>query len=658
MSGRAGWAKVCGAFRLIAPLGAYLAFAFAAAPSLSAPVPIEVYGRLPALEDVALSPDGSRIAFVRADEKNERIIAVIALADRKGLGGIRLGEVKLRSLEWADADHLLIVTSTTALPWGFFGQEQEWRQLQVYSVEQHRAEPIPNSRRLPESIGLMNVISGQPMVRLIDGHTVLFVPAVYVERWTMPALIRVDLSTGQERVVSLGSTATQQYMVDAGGELVAEQDYDGERQQWTLKTRRDGRLQPVFSGQVAIDTPHLLGFDRDGKSLLLQDLENEQPVWRPVSLGDGKIGAPLPESAEFALPIKDRLTSRMIGGIRRGDNPGFVFFDPQSQQRWDSVVHAFAGDRMRLVSYADDLSKIVVLVDGAQHGYLYELADLDKRRADPVGDVFAGGPPTFEVRPITYPAADALPIPAYLTLPAGRPEKKLPLIVMPHGGPAVHDDPWPYWWAQALANEGYAVLQPNYRGSDLGRNFLSAGFGQWGRKMQTDLSDGVRYLAAQGVIDPTRVCIVGASYGGYAALAGVTLQNGVYRCAVSVAGISDPKRMLEWVNDKNFSRSNYEQRYWDRFMGAHGPTDPALDAISPIRHVDAVTVPVLLIHGRDDTVVPYEQSSVMADALRRAGKNVQLVTLRHEDHWLSRSETRLQMLQATVAFLRSHNPPD
>jgi dipeptidyl aminopeptidase/acylaminoacyl peptidase len=160
------------------------------------------------------------------------------------------------------------------------------------------------------------------------------------------------------------------------------------------------------------------------------------------------------------------------------------------------------------------------------------------------------------------------------------------------------------------------------------------------------------------VIDPARVCIVGASYGGYAALAAVTLDPGLYRCAVSVAGISDLKRMLEWVNDKHFNRSNYEQRYWDRFMGAHGPDDPALAEISPIKHIEAVSVPVLLIHGRDDTVVPYEQSTIMADALRRARKDVQLVTLQHEDHWLSRSETRLQMLQSLVAFLRTHNPPD
>jgi dipeptidyl aminopeptidase/acylaminoacyl peptidase len=155
------------------------------------------------------------------------------------------------------------------------------------------------------------------------------------------------------------------------------------------------------------------------------------------------------------------------------------------------------------------------------------------------------------------------------------------------------------------------------------------------------------------MIDPKRVCIVGASYGGYAALAGVTLETGVYRCAVSIAGPADLGRMV--------STADYEsvvaRRYWDRFMGSTGPGDPHLRDISPASHADRVTVPVLLIHGQDDTVVPFEQSQLMADALRRAGKPVEFVVLKSEDHWLSRGETRLQMLQATMDFVEKNNPP-
>ena len=233
--------------------------------------------------------------------------------------------------------------------------------------------------------------------------------------------------------------------------------------------------------------------------------------------------------------------------------------------------------------------------------------------------------------------------------------KNLPLIVLAHGGPASRDVMGFDWWAQAMANRGYAVLQVNFRGSDgFGRSFLNAGFGEWGRKMQTDLSDGVRHLAADGVIDPKRVCIVGASYGGYAALAGAAIDTGVYRCAASYGGVSDLKRMVAWSKE----RSQASFRYWIRFMGADDGKDQALTDLSPAARGDKVNIPILLIHGRDDSVVPLEQSRLMADALKKAGKPVEFVELKGEDHWLSRGETRIQTLSAVIAFLEKHNPPN
>jgi dipeptidyl aminopeptidase/acylaminoacyl peptidase len=294
-------------------------------------------------------------------------------------------------------------------------------------------------------------------------------------------------------------------------------------------------------------------------------------------------------------------------------------------------------------------------VDGPRSGFAYALVDLTSGRTRSLGDVYAGITERYETRPLTYPAADGLEIRAYLTLPPGKEPMQLPLVVLVHGGPAARDTADFDWWPQALASQGYAVLQANFRGSALGTEFMSAGFGEWGRKMQTDLSDGVRHLAQEGTIDPARVCIMGASYGGYAALAGVTLDPGVYRCAVSVAGVGDLERMLQW---ERANSSEQAQRFWDRFMGVDGPKDPAVRAISPAENAAAADAPVLLIHGKDDTIVPYAQSEAMLRALRRADKNVELVTLKREDHWLSRGETRVQMLQASTAFLRLHNPPD
>ena len=620
--------------------------------------PLEVYGRLPFIENVALSPDGSRIAYVRTTQ-NLRVIVIVSLADQKLVGVVRFGEEKLRSIEWADDERLMIVTSTTALPWGLWGSVREWSMLQVFDVVSRKLTPIPDMKphRL-SGVRTMNVISGRVMVRHLDGHTVLFVPGIYVERQTLPALFRCDLETGNEKLISRGSAATEGWLVDGSGEVIAEEDYVEPDQEWRIKIRHGGHLYEAASGHEAIDYPRILGFGPTADTLLIQTVEGEDSVWRLMSLQDGTLGAPMAEHRLLDTPIEDHRTYRVIGGVHAGDDARYVFFDPDVQERWDTVASAFNGERLRLVSWSDDFKKVAFLVDSPKRGYLYELADLNARTVRPIGDIYAGGVKPLEVRRITYAAADGLQIPAYLTLPRARAEKNLPLIVLAHGGPARHDTAAFAWWPQALADQGYAVLQVNYRGSDLSQQFLTAGFGQWGRRMQTDLSDGVRYLVTAGIVDAARVCIVGASYGGYAALAGVTLDPGVYRCAVSVAGISDLKRMLDWVNDRHFNRHNIEERFWDRFMGVSGPGDPLLEMISPIKHIDVVNVPVLLIHGRDDTVVDFEQSRVMFDAMRRAKKDVEFVTLQHEDHWLSRSETRLQMLKTSVAFLRAHNPPD
>ena len=179
-----------------------------------------------------------------------------------------------------------------------------------------------------------------------------------------------------------------------------------------------------------------------------------------------------------------------------------------------------------------------------------------------------------------------------------------------------------------------------------------------GRKMQTDLSDGVRDLVKKGVVDAKRVCIAGASYGGYAAMAGVTLDTGVYRCASAVAGVSDLRRMLVTeARDAGGSR-NATLRYWQRFMGAKDKNDTSIDSYSPVKQVAQLKVPLQLIHGKDDSVVLLEQSQLMADAMKDAGKSVEMMVLPGEDHYLSRPATRIAMLEAQVAFLEKHNPPN
>jgi dipeptidyl aminopeptidase/acylaminoacyl peptidase len=258
------------------------------------------------------------------------------------------------------------------------------------------------------------------------------------------------------------------------------------------------------------------------------------------------------------------------------------------------------------------------------------------------------------MKPYPYKARDGLEIPAYLTLPPGRAPKNLPAVVYPHGGPDERDAIGFDYWAQFMANRGYAVLQPNFRGSSgYGAKFTEAGLRQWGLKMQDDISDGVKKLIADGIVDPKRVCIVGASYGGYAALAGATFTPDLYACAVSFAGISDLPKMLH-SNRAQVNSDAKEISFWESRIGSTDENWDQLAATSPARHADQVKCPVLLLHGDGDTNVPIEQSEIEEAALKSAGKNVQFVRLEGDDHYSKLGATRVRTLKEIESFLASN----
>jgi dipeptidyl aminopeptidase/acylaminoacyl peptidase len=277
--------------------------------------------------------------------------------------------------------------------------------------------------------------------------------------------------------------------------------------------------------------------------------------------------------------------------------------------------------------------------------------DLAKGTADIVGEAYPQLTDVAlgEVRIINYKARDGAAVPAYLTLPPASPGKALPLIVLPHGGPEAHDDYAFDWWAQFLAAQGYAVLQPQFRGSTgFGEAWRAAGRRQWGKHIQDDVTDGVNAMVDQGIADAARVCIVGASYGGYAALAGAAFTPDLYRCAVSVNGVSDLPQMLAY--EKNHSGDESDAlAYWHDHIGSG--FDPEVIGRSPLRAASQIKVPVMLMHAVNDTVVPQSQSEAMSRELNTLKKSVTYVRLPGEDHWLSQSATRTRMLEELQKFL-------
>lgn len=619
---------------------------------------LDAYGRLPAITDVEISSDGANLAYIAHEGGKSRV--VIQPLNGGEIQSVDFGTVKMRGIMWADPLHVVAeVSRTQAIEYVTYVGEQ----FQATSINIKTGASVQIPKRSYETIN--NVLSSDPIGGVVDGKPTVFTQFYAGEEaksWQLGRfdLYRVDLDTGIAAMVQMGDFETNDYLFKTDGTVVARTRYHRETSRWSMELRKDGKWVDAYVVTAPLDGPGMIGLSLDEKSVVMwiQDEKTTEYRLANVSIADGKLGELYGPDQPFNVMTDN--ANHVIGTVVDTGFRQYHFDEPRLAAAWATITSVFPGRQLTLQSHTPDYGKIVTFVEGTGEPGGYYLLDLSAKKLSKIGSAYPGlaGTDVAEVRAIKYAAADGLMIEGYLTLPAGKAAKDLPLIVLPHGGPQARDEAGFDWWAQALASRGYAVLQPNFRGSTgRGQRFIRASDGEWGGKMQTDLSDGVRFLAGKGLIDPKRVCIVGGSYGGYAALAGITMDKGVYRCAVSVAGIGDLRQFLTF-KQLRAGEENPTIRYYKRIFGATSVSDPKLDERSPERHAAEADGPVLLIHGKEDTVVRYEQSTGMRRALEKAGKPVEFVDLRDEDHWLSREATRQQMLAATVTFLEKNNPPN
>ena len=632
-------------------------FFLMARPAAASPPTIDIYGKLPGFEMAAISPSGDRVAIIGVADEARRLFVL----DRNNepLLVLPVGDYKLRGVNWAGEGHLLLETSYTVdLGMDFTAEQAELSSMTVVPLNDgpvwnvfHKSRTITGGVR-----GYYGAVEKQ-------GRWYGYFGGITLEGnsrdglhlgSTAPELYEVDIETGKFNRIARRLNSLEihrRWLLDESGAVAATLDFSSRQGDWQIKTS-DNRT--IASGRTPLGNIGFVGLGSTPGTLVywVADEETGDPYWIEQPLVGGQ-GREIAHGEQIGWQLTDRRSRRIIGHVVEGDVPVVRFYDPRREKVMAATRKAFPGKRVDLVDWNDAFDRLIVLTEGTGEPPTWWIVDIRGGSAKILGVSYTIKPEDVgPVRMVTYKAGDGLEMAGVLTLPPHREAKALPVVVFPHGGPASRDYPVFNWWAQAFASRGYAVFQPNFRGSTgLGTDFERAGHGEWGRKMQTDISDGLAELVRQGLVDPKRACIMGASYGGYAALAGVTLQQGLYRCAVSVAGVSDVKRMYatdvrESANNKTLVRS----------LKAEVGSGRDLDAVSPVRFAERADAPVLLVHGKDDTVVLYEQSVAMHRALQKAGKPVDLVTLKGEDHWLSRSETRLAMLKAAVEFVERHNP--
>lgn len=621
--------------------------------------PLQAYGQLPSVDLVRLSPSGARYAYVALAGQHRKL--VVARSDGMRVLSTGFGNAKIRDIEWAGDRHVLVTTSSTLPARGASGDPVERASVIDIRLDQPSSRIIFN--RAPEVARSVFGYYGEAQV---DRRIFGYFAGISLERsfsggyyaaHRYPDLYRVNLDTGEVSRKAKGSDEDHHWVIARDGSIIAHSEYSDGDGRWRLYAGA-GHDRLLFSKTAPDDNIYLLGQGRTADSVLVADKSGAVDVAAQVFIKTGK-GQRLFDGISTFGYLFDRDDGRLIGA-RTGKLPGAYFFNPQLQARYVNARRAFAPDRqLDLTAYSRDMQRVILETDDGGDSGTYWMANANSGSARRIGRRYPDIDPA-DVGPVSkikYKAADGTSIEAILTLPPGRKPQHLALVVMPHGGPiGTRSNVGFNWWAQAFASRGYAVLQPNYRGSSgYGRPFRQAGLGQWGGKILSDISAGIRPLAARGIVDAKRVCIVGASYGGYAALAGVTLQQGLYRCAVSVGGVSDLPALYRRDSSEHVDPKS-TMRYLSAATGIDQNGEKILQRISPLNYAKRADAPILLIHGSDDTDVLVSQSEDMAAALKQAGKAVELVVLKDEDHYLSRQRSRITMVEDSVHFVERYNP--
>lgn len=610
------------------------------------------FARIPFIENATLSPDGTRIAGLLGVGGQQRISLMPLFDETQGSIHIGVPEgTEANWLRWVNDDNL-IVGLQALLP-------LDGRRTYVSRL-------IAINRTSGKVTKLLWDSDGQNAADVLwipsDGSTEILVAAqnsFYLDRGFYPTVYRVNVATGHRRTVVVEERGIYDWSADSNGSVRIGTGYEDNTRKFRLIYRGEGgqggfrtidkadsrkRESLLYPFQFLPGTDHalIMGDDDDGFAAVYEVDMTTQATVRTV------FSAPKGTEVERAWLSADGKT--VLGYGTSAADPVMHWIDPQIADVQAQIDKTVTNRKARIISFNRDRTRMLIRVDRADAPgalYFFDVTDGRLQRIAAFNDAI-GGRTLSPVKLIRYKARDGLEIEAVLTLPKDRPATGLPIVVMPHGGPWGQDRLSYDYWAQFVAGRGYAVLQPNFRGSTgYGTDFVRKGEGQLGLAMQDDVTDALRWAVAEGIADPKRACIMGGSYGGYAAMWGVAKDPDQYRCAISIAGVASLRRE---VND--FGGSFMQGKYrddWQRMT-------PDFAAVSPLNAVARIKAPLLLIHGKKDVTVESSHSDSMNSRMRAAGKAVELVMLPEADHYFTRQADRQVLLQSVEAFLAKHNP--
>ena len=609
------------------------ALAVAQAPK---PYEIEDFVRESKFKEVAVSPKGTYVA-IAVPEEAKTVMYILKTGERKPLTRVDVSGRKshVYDITWV-SDHRLLYSVAVK-------DQLDERPVQTGETWAIEAD---GSKRIR-----IGGFYGVQILDTLDDDDDHIIATIYTGGDGFTKMARLDVYGGAEKRLAEAPIRYGWFMADSKQEARfagGEDKQDMKRLYW----RKPGSDKwVVINDQAATKLDVVpIGISADDKTAYLQTEEPAGPdsiLAFDVETGTSK-RIVHDDDANPAGLINAIGKRTPIGVYYAGATPRYVYFDPDSE---DAKAHqrlqkAFPGMVVRTSRYTTAKREVLVYVYSDREPGGYYVMNLDTRRVAPM--MFAADwleperlAPT---RDFFFKARDGRRIPAFLTVPVGSSGKQLPMVVHPHGGPYAADD-WGYDpEVQVLAAHGYAVLQVNFRGSTgYGLDHETAGYRQWGLAMQDDLTDATRWAIDQGIADPARICIFGASYGGYASLMGVAKEPGLYKCAVGQVGVYDLNRMR---SDDSLG-NDYLRHYHEKVMNTGD-----LAAVSPTRLADRIKVPVFITSGHLDERLPIAQSETMEAALRKAGVPVETLYFKTEGHGIYKREHRAEFYARLLAFLQ------
>jgi dipeptidyl aminopeptidase/acylaminoacyl peptidase len=646
--------------RFIAALAACAALGAGAAP----PVAIGTLFKIPQHRDLRISPDGKHIAAISVAGGRQNLV-VIDIDSRKATPVTMFGHIDVLRSAWVNDKRLAFLTGTLAVA----DFDARGGVLMAVDIDGQ------NMRDLTEIAEAGSKDMGRPhrytfLVRTLPGGTDDIIaqevpPGRFQEAPHAGDLVRIDTRTGRRTPLGFGkpdSAPGERWVVDGNGvarAMVA--NGEGTTRIW-YRAGPDDAWQKLADGPENSIPWSPLAIGKDGRTLYVASRNGGDKhviaTYDPAKRQFGEVLARHPQ-VDLGNLVRDRDGS-ILGVEYVADRAGTAWFDEEMAGVQKTVDTALP-DTVNDMSWSNDRSRFLVHAYSDVLPGSYYLLDRKKGRLEWLVDSAPWIDPKqmAHMQPVRYKARDGLEIPAYLTLPRGGDGKNLPMVVVVHGGPWVHGETWRFDpEAQFLASRGYAVLQPNFRGSTgYGWKLYHASFGQWGLAMQDDITDGVRWAVKEGIADAKRVCIYGASYGGYATMMGLAKDPELYRCGVNYVGVTDLNLFLTmtWAD---YAYSDFVTYSAKEMVGDPAKDAERLRATSPDNLAARIHVPVLMAYGSEDRRVPVEHGTRMRDALEKAGNKPQWILAEGEGHGFRDPKNQEMFYAAMEKFLAENLKPD